>query len=147
MHVGLEHESSQQLREAVLHLEPVQREQFLGLIDDEERVIVTAGAIAAPGGSHVPGILESGEELHRLAVPDQLRRQRLGQRGEGPVRGCAHERRPPGRKGRQQAGPQERALAGTGGPNHRSQARASQLAKQRLHLQLAAEEEARVRLA
>ena len=40
VHVGVEHESTQELREAVLHLDPVQREQLLGLIHDKERVIV-----------------------------------------------------------------------------------------------------------
>ena len=92
----------------------------------------------------MPDIFETGQELHRLRIADQLRRQGLGQSGEGSVCRCAHERRPASRKGRHQAGPQEGALAGAGGPNHGSQARASQLAKQRLHFQLAAEEEAGV---
>ncbi len=40
MHVGVEHESSQELRETMLHLDRIQREQFLGLIDDKERMIM-----------------------------------------------------------------------------------------------------------
>ena len=143
VHVGVEHESSQELREAVLHLDPVQREQLLGLIDDKERVIM----LLAPSSRQEDGrgdILETGQEVHRLAIAGQLRSQRLGQSGEGPVPRCAHEGRPASRKGRHQSGPQEGALASAGGPDHGSQARVSQLTKQRLHFELAAEEEAGV---
>ncbi len=64
VNVGLEHESSQQLRKPALHIDPVQREQFLCLIDDEERVLVT---LAPPPRQQdrCARVFESGKEWYR----------------------------------------------------------------------------------
>ncbi len=143
VHVGVEHESAQELREAVLHLDRVQREQFLGLIHDKERVIM----LLTPSSRQEDGrgdIFETRQEVHRFRIAGQLQSQDLDQSGEGLVPRCAHDCRPAGRKGRHQSGPQEGALPSTGGPDHGSQARSSQLTEQRLHFELAAEEEAGV---
>ena len=99
MHVGVEHESPQELREAVLHLDPVQREQFLSLIDDKERVIM----LLAPASRQEDGrgdLLETGQEVHRFRIAGQRRSQDLGESGERPVPRCAHEsHQPAGRAG------------------------------------------------
>ena len=82
----------------------------------------------------------NGEVRDGLAVGLELRQQRLGERHERTVAGGGHDGRPPLGPGRQQSGPEERALAGAGRPDQAEQARPPELAPHGLHLDLAAEE-------
>ena len=139
VHVRLERQPPEKLGESGLDFGPVQCEQLLELIHDQQRLFV---AFPPPGDQphRNVGMLEPQQLAYRLGVTGDLSRQLLGQGNHRRAARGADDAAPPFRQGRDQPGPEERAFAGAGGPDDRLQMRPAQLAPHLLDLHLAAEE-------